>query len=119
MSEQFDKLNHWYGWNGGECPVHPETQVEVMLRSGKPEFESDPSNAHSWVWSHDNTRADIIAFRVARFYAEPKKPREWWANIYPDIEPCVYASKVDADHYAATHRLECVHVREVLPEEEV
>ena len=20
----------WHGWNGGECPVHPETEVEFV-----------------------------------------------------------------------------------------
>ena len=31
MSETYDKENHWYGWNGGECPVHPETTIEAIV----------------------------------------------------------------------------------------
>jgi hypothetical protein len=25
----------WYGWNGGECPVHPEAVVDVAVAATK------------------------------------------------------------------------------------
>ena len=24
----------WHGWNGGECPVHPESELKVWFQSG-------------------------------------------------------------------------------------
>lgn len=29
MSDYYDGC--WHGWNGGECPVHPETIIDVCL----------------------------------------------------------------------------------------
>lgn len=61
----------WIEWNGGECPVAPQTLVEVRFRdaamdhpnSWRASFwsDSDPSKD---CWLHDNNRADIIAYRI-------------------------------------------------------
>ena len=59
----------WHGWNGGECPVHPEAVVEVLLRSG---CEDGPANVVDWDHKYD----PVIAFRVIK---EHKEPREFWA----------------------------------------
>ena len=57
-----------WGWNGGECPVHPETVVQVWFRSG-PDQEK---KAFSYRWTHGMKYGDIIAFRVVKPYVEPK-----------------------------------------------
>ena len=69
----------WHGWNGGECPVHPESWVEWI-----PMQENivcgDPSNYNQ---SKDipwkllpSDKYHVIAFRVVEQY---KEPREFWA----------------------------------------
>lgn len=53
-----------------------------------------------------------------RVKPEPPRPRTWWINFYPGSgSPGVHSSKQDADLYACSTRVECVHVREVQPEE--
>lgn len=86
---------NWHGWNGGECPVHPDTRGEFVFADGsictiKP--------AGAWGW--DDTELPIIAFRVTKPYVEP---REFW--IYPDgAVDCIMYHEVDG----------AIHVREVL-----
>lgn len=60
----------WFGWNGGECPVHPETLVEVALPRG---VSRDAVKASDCGW--DAGSYPIIAFRVVK---EHKEPREVW-----------------------------------------
>lgn len=55
-------------WSGGECPVRPDTLVEVMFR-GVSSFE--PPCRAAWLrWTHKKTRTfpgngDIIAYRIS------------------------------------------------------
>lgn len=69
----------WHGWNGGECPVHPETVVEVRWRS---DFAAQTgqagkfNSASQWSWEEDNTNR-IVAFRVIK---EHREPREFWVT---------------------------------------
>lgn len=58
----------WYGWNGGECPVHPLTTVEAAFSDGVEPEEA----AYGWVWSSRVGRP-IIAFRIIEEYKEPKR----------------------------------------------
>lgn len=63
----------WHGWNGGECPVHPRTVVEVaLLDNGPVEAAAD-----QWYWGGDKCR--IIAFRVVEPYVPPL---EVWIPVY-------------------------------------
>lgn len=58
----------WHGWNGGECPVHPDAVVEVVTESGRSNGE--------WVAKRVIWRSDVfwaggpiphpVAFRVIR-----------------------------------------------------
>lgn len=113
MTDTYDKENHWYGWNGGECPVHPETKIEAAFAAV---VETTIDVAGGFTWEHLNDRlSDIIAFRITKLYREPGKPREWWVNFY-ETHHGIFDSKMDADVFSK--RIECVHVREVLPEEE-
>lgn len=69
-----DKQIH--GWNGGDCPVHPETVVQVWFRNGNTNVSWD---AEAYWWEHRETEEDIIAFRVVKLYVEPKVI---WVNEY-------------------------------------
>lgn len=94
----------WHGWNGGECPVHPETVVEVSVADTKPYIAKSP--AKEWSWS--DADAPIIDFRVVKEY---KEPREWWVAIR-DGEAIDIASKkstLQGYSYGAV-----IHVREVI-----
>lgn len=64
----------WHGWNGGECPVHPETVVEVACGDGLARGEA---KAHE-PWGEGEGTQPIIAFRVIK---EHKEPREWFGWI--------------------------------------
>ena len=65
----------WHGWNGGECPVHPETVVEVVTTEG-----SGEGPAVAFVWDKpDYLNNWIVAFRVIKPYREPREVylNEW------------------------------------------
>ena len=69
------KKGVWYGWNGGECPVHPKSVVEyVWVQDGRTGISErmagkDISGAEP-SWS-----SNIKAFRVT---AQHFEPREVW-----------------------------------------
>lgn len=99
----------WHGWNGGECPVHPESEVETSWRIYRGGFRDghDYSKACNIAWE-GNEHGSIIAFRVTKPYVEPKKPREVWA----DDGGCFWDSYSEAKHYSPDG--EPVLFREVL-----
>lgn len=99
----------WHGWNGGECPVHHETLVDVIMDNGHRETDK----AREWDWNNDEEiYANVVAFRVVKEYREP---REFWVNVYDnEMWWAAHASKSDADIAAASDRGGCIHVREVL-----
>ena len=64
----------WHGWNGGECPVHPKTEVETVSLNGDTRNTSRQQRlAGDLLWG--NPIVDIVAFRVTK---EHKEPREFW-----------------------------------------
>ena len=62
---------NWHAWNGGECPVHPETIVDVICKDYNKPCECK-AKTKGWWARHYNP---IIAFRVVTEY---RKPREFW-----------------------------------------
>jgi hypothetical protein len=84
-----------YGWNGGECPVHPEAVVEYWTRSGR--TSALRSKATCLEWEHGNSIGDIIAFKVITPYAEPKVI---WVNESKGGYLAVYDSEKAAKSYA-------------------
>lgn len=84
-----------HGWNGGDCPVHPETVVEYWTNSG----EKSPHSANCLRWKHtDEGLGDIIAFRVVKEYVEPKVI---WVNEEADGIHVAYDSEEKASNCAA------------------
>lgn len=60
-------------WNGGECPVTYDTEIEAKLRGG--DLENDVAGWFDWSVSGD--RGDIIAYRVVKQKEEkPKQMKE-------------------------------------------
>lgn len=68
----------WHGWNGGECPVHPETLVEgiyINPEEGGVDSRSPVTDrASEFDWERVE-RFLLVSFRVIKPYREP---REVW-----------------------------------------
>ncbi|CAB4140902.1 hypothetical protein UFOVP399_12 [uncultured Caudovirales phage] len=116
MSETYDKIKHWYGWNGGDRPVHAKTIVDTVDVDGGT-WRGEACGAD---WSHDNRTNDIAAFRITKLYVDPPKPREWWiADFGTDSQSWLaYGSREAVNEGALVGSAKIVHVREVLPEDE-
>ena len=100
---------NWHGWNGGECPVHPDTEVEGIYMKGDGIAPSSPftERAGSFDWAYKN-RYRLVAFRVIEEYREP---REFWITI-PDADRGSYGivhTKPDGIYLPGF-----IHVREVI-----
>lgn len=97
----------WHGWNGGECPVHPDTVVDVVFDSAskKPFYRHAANNIY---WENSIGPSDIIAFRVIK---EHRGPREFWIS---NNDGYAHESLENAlsDHLTEEHGY--IHVREVL-----
>jgi hypothetical protein len=65
-----------WGWNGGECPVHTQSKVNVWLRGRSGSVDS---SAEQLWWGHNDDGGDIVCFQVTKPYAEPKTI---WVNEY-------------------------------------
>ena len=60
----------WIKWHGGECPVPPDTMVEVKFRRGAPEREE---RAGRYFWNHegeDDEDDDIVEYRTVTEQAD-------------------------------------------------
>lgn len=59
-----NNADDWIEWDGGECPVDPDTRVDVRFRSGYIEYND---GAGELPWDHGGTfgtAGDIVAYRV-------------------------------------------------------
>jgi hypothetical protein len=112
MTDTYDKENHWYGWNSGKCPVHPETEVFFAFRDYDDRMEVFGGVAKRAPWQCPG------GFHITKLYREPRKAREWWVNVYAGTAMGVHRSIEHADEHAAIGRTECVHVREVLGDDD-
>jgi hypothetical protein len=82
----------WHGWNGGECPVHPDSEVEAMyISASQIAVIHDKRRARRFVW--DAPVSSVIAFRVTKPYREP---RVIWVNEHEDGIFCAYGSEEEA-----------------------
>ena len=94
----------WHGWNGGDCPVNPDSLIVCAYRSlstsATGQYASMGTQAAIAPW------ADIIAFRVIQ--PAPAKPREFWLTIDRDGSRWFYTEEVQSDDY------DVIHVREVI-----
>lgn len=99
----------WHCWNGGECPVHLETVVEIVY--------IDNGIVHkSAICKYCDFSKDaefpIIAFRVTK---EHKEPRRIWVIEHPDkLDVVNYDSEKFARSYAGPSAIRIVEFVEVL-----
>lgn len=52
----------WTGWSGFNCPVPPDTKVDIITRDCQSSSEVVASGLD---WKHSGSRSDIIFYRVA------------------------------------------------------
>jgi hypothetical protein len=81
-----------WGWNSGDCPVHPETLVKTWHRNGM----IQDYNAGEYWWDHRDNDGDIIAFQVVKQHVEPKVI---WVNEFATTKSG-WDSEEDAKKYA-------------------
>ena len=106
----------WHGWNGGECPVDPRSEVEWIWHdpaqntAGKSE---GPARRAAW-------RSHVLKFRVTK--PAPPKPREWWINagsrtvvLHETYESANEGRRNSRGEIAHGYEADPIHVREVLP----
>lgn len=90
-----------HGWNGGDCPVHPETVVKFWMRDGENVSEKQAKGIR---WGHIESHGDIIAFQVVKQHAEPKVI---WVNETKGVVYEAYLSEEAARRtvYFSTSRI--------------
>ncbi len=89
----------WHGWNGGGCPVHPKSRVDIAGSLG-----ITNAIAGELLWDDK-----IAAFRVVKEYREP---REWWIGGSYICETKQEAIKRTSNGHSLMSPI--IHVREVL-----
>ena len=96
----------WHGWNGGECPVHEDTDIEVIhTGTGVPSaVQKHIAVGQDW----DN----VIAFRVVTPYVEPVPKLECWVNFDADGSMIGYTTEKDANRGKFDDRIRCVRMIE-------
>ena len=51
----------WIKWDGGECPVPPDTRVQAKIRSGG---VLGPRCASTYRWAHLDSNSDIVEYHT-------------------------------------------------------
>jgi len=68
-SHPIEEAGDWIEWNGGECPVDPETLVDTCKRNGDKCYGFRAGvRIHVGCWDRAwrSRRTDIIAYRIVR-----------------------------------------------------
>lgn len=90
---------NWHIWNGGECPVHPKSEVEAVWHDANQKTTGIRNGvALGGAWHRQ-----IVKFRVVREYREP---REFWIVG-------LYAFESAREAKTAYPGSTTIHVREV------
>ena len=84
-----------YGWNGGECPVHPETKIKIWTRNALL-CSGVNADVPRCEWKHKQNGHDIIAFQVITPYAEPETV---WVNEFLNGAMECFRSEAEAKQY--------------------
>ena len=81
----------WIKWDGGECPVPPDTRVKVKFRCGVPESEN---RAGDYLWNHDGVDFDIVEYctitEQADLEAAEKLLRDNGYTVIPPAKPLTF-----------------------------
>src|SRR5688500_2170321 len=62
-------MGEWIKWEGGECPVHRNTRIDVRHRRGTEVTGTYPGDNGAFRWEHYGEEAcgggDIVAYRLS------------------------------------------------------
>lgn len=75
-------MTEWITWNGGKCPVEPETVVEVKLRDAAGPI----GEAASRYWGWRGSPFDIVAYRVLDFGKSAPPPEKPFSSCITEAE---------------------------------
>ena len=83
----------WIKWDGGECPVPPETMVKIKLRSG---HVTGPVFAAHCEWKRHNHHADIVEYCVtaSELDAAEQMLRANGYTVIPPAKPLTFEDVV-------------------------
>ena len=85
----------WIKWNGGECPVPPDTLVEVKFRRGDSTSEHPASD---YCWRHYGEDHDTVEYRTVTEQpdreAAEKLLRENGYTVIPPAKPLTFEDVV-------------------------
>lgn len=107
---------NWHGWDGGECPVHHESEIDAVWPSVMDDEKSyrDARKAKDFPWIVGGAWVPFL-FRVTKPYVEPPKPREFWI-VETDGTTLTFQNEGLAKEYARDFGFYVIHVREVIEE---
>jgi hypothetical protein len=103
---------NWHGWNGGKCPVHPKSVVQVRWDNCVEDTleRAGAWDSSAWRWDRPIRECNrIVSFRVTKPYREP---REFWL-----VGPGGGIFNVLRKPPTVTVWPEVIHVREVTRDE--
>lgn len=96
----------WHFWSVGECPVHPESMIDMVWPSfmdGQRSFREE-RKAKEFSW---NIERQPLMFRVTEPYHEPKTyTGECFAYHYTYLAPSLVENQIGGTipgKYTATH----------------
>lgn len=98
---------NWHGWNGGECPVHPKSEIDAKWITRDGCFAADDGR----IALINNWKTPCL-FRVTKPYVEP---REFWI-VETDGTTLTFQNEGLAKEYARDFGFYVIHVREVIEE---
>ena len=75
-------MNDWIKWDGGECPVDGDVEVQVMVGSSSwcsgTDYPSPTSLASNLRWQHESGWPNIRMYRVVR---EARKHAHYFKDV--------------------------------------
>ncbi len=102
----------WIKWHGGECPVPPDTLVEVKFRRGDSTSEHPASD---YCWRHyDGDGADIVEYQIVAEKAKLDAPEQLLLDFgytvtppakpltFEDITPLTELPPVGTEYWAVS-----------------
>ena len=93
----------WIKWHGGECPVPPETIVEVKFRDGD---SQSGHPAYAYYWHHDGDGADILTYCIITEQPDLEAAEQLLrANGYTVTPPAKSLTKHHIDHCHTTGKV--------------
>ena len=100
----------WHGWNGGVCPIHPDSEISVCLLNGLTHHEVTAKSVAPSHWAE----GIAVAFRVTKPYREP---REFWVTKCGGYTHAHDSAEAAQTYAKANENLgvAIIHVREVRP----